>query len=97
MEKHEIEESTERNAEVKDNNGNYVDADLGTMTITIWKPDGSKDVDAAAMTRDGVGRYSHIYLIGDQPGIYKILIRGVIGGSYVMKTRDEFEAVGEKH
>ena len=97
MEKHEIGESTERNAEVRDKNSDYVDADSDTMIITIWKPDGSKDVDAAAMTHDDVGKYSYIYLTGDQPGIYKILMRGVIGGSYVMKTRDEFEAVGEKY
>lgn len=91
---HEILESTNRKIEVKDVNGAL--ADPTTMTISIWKPDGSLDIDAQLMTNDSTGVYHYWYTISDQVGTHKILYEATTG-AYVSKKRDEFEAVAEQY
>lgn len=91
-ETHEIQESTNRKIEVKDVDGAL--ADPTTMAITIWKPDGTVDVNAQVMTNDSTGVYHYWYLIADQVGTYRILYEATTG-AYVSKKRDSFEAVSE--
>lgn len=89
----EIGESTKRKIEVKTAAG--VLDDPTTMTISIWKPDGTLDIDAVAMTNDSTGVYHYWYTVSDQVGTYKILYEATTGGK-VSKQRDEFEAVAEQ-
>ena len=88
----EIEEATKRKVKVYDVDGNL--ADPTSMTITIWIPDGTKDIDAVAMTNDATGEYSYWYTIANQVGNYKILFEATTGGK-VSKQRDNFDVVAE--
>lgn len=90
----EIEESTKRKVEVYDVDGNL--ADPTTMVISIWKPDGTLDIDAVAMTNDSTGKYHYWYTVSDQVGTHKILYEATTGGK-VSKQRDKFEAVAEQN
>lgn len=90
----EIGEATKRKIEVKTTAG--VLEDPTTMTISIWKPDGSLDIDAVAMTNDSTGKFHYWYTISDQVGTYNILYEATTGGK-ISKQRDEFEAVSELH
>lgn len=91
---HEIGESTKRKVEVRTTAGVLEDAT--TLTISIWKPDRSLDVDAVAMTNDSTGKYHYWYTTSDQVGVYKILYIDTTGGK-ISKQRDEFEVVAEQH
>lgn len=90
---HEVSESTNRKIEIRDVNGALSDPD--STTITVWKPDGSKDIDSIAMTNNSVGNYSYWYMISEQIGIHKILYKATTSG-IVTKQRDEFMAVAEQ-
>lgn len=90
----EIGEATKRKIEVKTAAGALEDPT--TMVISIWKPDGTLDIDAVAMTNDGTGLFHYWYTISDQVGTYKILYEATTGGK-VSKQRDEFEVVSEQH
>ena len=87
----EIGESTKRKIEVRTAAGALEDPT--TMTISIWKPDGTLDIDAVAMTNYGTGLFYYWYTVSDQVGTYKILYEATTGGK-VSKKRDEFDAVG---
>ena len=93
-ETHEVGEATKRKVEVRDVDG--VLTDPTTMTITIWKPDGTLDVDAVVMNKDSTGKYHYWYTISEQVGTHKILYEATTGGK-TSKKRDEFEAVSELH
>ena len=88
----EVGEATKRMVEARTTAGVLEDAT--TMTITIWKPDGIKDVDAVAMTRDDTGEYSYWYTISDQVGKYSILYEDTTA-THLTKLRDSFDAVAE--
>lgn len=90
----EIGEATKRKIEVKTAAG--VLDDPTTMVISIWKPDGTLDIDAVAMTNDSTGVFHYWYTVSDQVGTYKILYEATTGGK-VSKQRDEFEVVAEQH
>lgn len=90
----EIGESTKRKIEVR--NTASVLEDPSVMVISIWKPDGTLDVDAVSMTNYGTGLFYYWYTVSDQVGTYKILYEATTGGK-VSKQRDEFEAVAEQH
>ena len=70
--------------------------DATTMTISIWKPDGTLDIDAVAMTHDDTGKYSYWYRVSDQVGTHNILYLDTTSG-HLTKQRDSFEAVSELH
>lgn len=65
-----------------------------TMKITIWKPDGSKHVDAVDMTHNDTGKYSYWYTVSDQVGKYSILYEDTTA-THLTKQRDSFEVVAE--
>ena len=90
----EIGEATKRKIEVKTAAGALENPT--TMTISIWKPDGTLDVDAVAMDNDSTGVYHYWYNVSDQVGTHKILYEATTGGK-ISKQRDEFEAVAERH
>ena len=90
----EVGESTKRKIEVRTAAGALEDPT--TMVISIWKPDGTLDVDGVAMTNDSTGVFHYWYTISDQVGTYKILYEATTGGK-VSKQRDEFEVVAEQH
>ena len=90
----EIGEATKRKIEVKTAAG--VLEDPTTMTISIWKPDGTLNIDTVAMTNDSTGKFHYWYTISDQVGTYKILYEATTGGK-ISKQRDTFEAVAEVH
>lgn len=90
----EVGEATKRKIEVKTTAG--ILDDPTTMTISIWKPDGSLDIDAVAMTNDSTGVYHYWYTVSNQVGKYKILYEATTGGR-ISKQRDEFNAVAEQH
>jgi len=90
----EIGEATKRKIEVKTAAG--VLENPTTMTISIWKPDGTLDVDAVAMTNDSTGVYHYWYTVSQQVGTHKILYEATTGGK-ISKQRDEFDAVAEMH
>ena len=90
----EVGEATKRKIEVKTTAG--VLEDPTTTTISIWKPDGSLDIDAVAMTNDGTGLFHYWYTVSNQVGTHKILYEATTGGK-TSKQRDEFEAVSEVH
>ena len=90
----EVGESTKRKIEVRTTAGVLEDPD--SVTITIWKPDGSIDVDAVAMTKSETGKYYYWYTISDQVGTHKILYEATTGGR-TNKQRDEFESLSEQH
>ncbi|MCK5616132.1 hypothetical protein KAR91_80455 [Candidatus Pacearchaeota archaeon] len=90
----EVGESTKRKIEVKTAAGALEDPT--TMTISIWKPDGTLDVDAVAMTNDSTGVFHYWYTVSTQVGKHKILYEATTGGK-VSKQRDEFNAVSEVH
>lgn len=90
----EIGEATKRKIEVKTAAG--VLENPTTMTISIWKPDGTLHVDAVAMDNDSTGVYHYWYTVSDQVGTYKILYEATTGGK-ISKQRDEFEVVAEQH
>lgn len=90
----EIGEATKRKIEVKTAAG--VLDDPTTMVISIWKPDGTLDIDAVAMTNDSTGVFHYWYTVSDQVGTYKILYEATTGGK-PSKQRDEFEVVAEQH
>lgn len=91
-ETHEIGEATKRIIEVRNAAGALEDPT--TMTITIWKPDGSVDVDAVLMDNDSTGKFHYWYTISDQVGTHKILYVATTGGR-PSKQRVNFEAVSE--
>lgn len=68
--------------------------DATTMKITIWKPDGTKHVDAVSMTNDSTGKYSYWYTISDQVGKYSILYEDTTA-THLTKQRDSLEVVAE--
>ena len=90
----EIGEATKRKIEVRTAAG--VLEDPTTMTISIWKPDGSLDIDAVEMTNYGTGLFYYWYTVSDQVGTYKILYEATTGGK-ISKQRDEFDAVSEQN
>lgn len=90
----EVGESTKRKIEVKTAAGALEDPT--TMTISIWKPDGTLDIDAVAMTNDSTGKFHYWYTVSNQVGKHKILYEATTGGK-VSKHRDEFNAVSEVH
>lgn len=90
----EIGEATKRKIEVKNAAGALEDPT--TMLISIWKPDGTLDIDAVAMTNDGTGLFHYWYTVSDQVGTHKILYEATTGGK-TSKQRDEFDAVAEQH
>ena len=90
----EIGEATKRKIEVKTAAGALEDPT--TMLISIWKPDGTLDIDAVAMTNDSTGVFHYWYTVSDQVGTYKILYAGTTGGKKSTQ-RDEFEVVAEQH
>lgn len=92
VEIHEVSESTNRKIEVKDVSGNLADPD--TMEISIWKPDGTKDIDEVIMTNDSTGIFHYWYMVSDQAGIHKILFTATTAG-IITKERDEFTAVAD--
>ena len=89
----EIGESTKRKIEVKDVDNVFIDPT--TITITIWKPDGSKVVDAQVMTSSSNGCYYYWYTIGEQTGTHRILFEATMD-SKVAKTRDDITVISEK-
>lgn len=93
MEIHEIQESTKRIIDITDIEN--IPASPDTVTITVWKPDKTKDVDAVSMTEDYTGRYYYWYTISEQIGTHKILFTATTGG-LITKQRDEFMAVAEQ-
>lgn len=54
-------ETIRQKAYVTDNSGTYIDPD--TIVITITDSEGTKKVDAQAMTKDVTGKYYYDYLI----------------------------------
>lgn len=88
----EVGEATKRKIEVRNAAGALEDPT--TMTTSIQKPDGSLDIDTAAMTNDSTGEYHYWYTVSDQAGTHKILYEATTGGK-ISKQRDEFEAVPE--
>lgn len=90
----EVGEATKRKIEVKTAAGVLINPT--TMTISIWKPDGSLDVDAVTMTNDETGKYHYWYTVSNQVGKHKILYEGTTSGR-TSKHRDEFDAVSEVH
>lgn len=88
----EVGEATKRKIEVRNAAGALEDPT--TMTTSIQKPDGSLDIDTAAMTNDSTGEYHYWYTVSDQAGTHKILYKATTGGK-ISKQRDEFEAVPE--
>ena len=66
-----------------------------TMTISIWIPDGTLDVDAVAMTNDDTGKYSYWYTVSDQVGKSSILYEDTTA-THLTKQRDSFDAVSEQ-
>lgn len=90
----EVGESTKRKIEVRTAVGDLEDPT--TMTISIWKPDGTLDIDAVAMTNDSTGKYHYWYTVSNQVGKHKILYEATTGG-IISKMRDEFNAVSEVH
>lgn len=90
----EVGEATKRKIEVKTAAGAFDNPT--TMTISIWKPDGSLDVDTVAMSNDSTGVYHYWYTVSNQVGTHKILYEATTGGK-TSKHRDEFDAVSEVH
>ena len=68
--------------------------DATTMKITIWKPDGTKHINAVTMTHDDTGKYSYWYTISDQVGNYKILYEDITA-THLTKQRDNLDVVSE--
>lgn len=63
--------------EIRDNAGNLVDPDTSIL-VSVYRPDGTLDVDGTAMTKTVVGKYTYTYNSAGKPvGIYRARFKTV--------------------
>lgn len=70
---HQTGESLRLTATITDTAG--AAADPTTVVISIAKPDGTLDIDEAAMTKADVGSYYYDYTIATDEGTYRVAVK----------------------